>query len=118
MAKAVSKGVFKSKALKAAYDEGDEVTLEAVDRACHYLAIGVGNLINTFSPEMVVLGGGVMEAMGSVFLEKVLKEVDRYCMPSIRDTVTIKAAALGDDSILYGALAMIDDMLKKEKEKA
>jgi hypothetical protein len=32
--------------------------------------------------------------------------------PSIRDTVTIKAAALGDDSILYGALAMIDDMLK------
>ena len=112
MAKAVSKGVFKSKALKASYDEGDEVTIEAIDRACHYLAIGCGNLINTFSPEMIVLGGGVMEAMGSVFLEKVLKEVDRYCMPSIRDTVTIKAAALGDDSILYGALAMIDDMLK------
>ena len=61
---------------------------------------------------MVVLGGGVMEAMGSVFLEKVLKDVDRYCMPSIRDTVTIKTAALGDDSILYGALAMIDEMLK------
>lgn len=112
MEKAVAKGVFKSKALKAAYEEGDEVAIEAIDRACHYLAIGIGNLINTFSPEMVVLGGGVMEAMNEVFMEKILKEVDRYCMPSIRDTVAIKAAALGDDSILYGALAMIDDMLK------
>ncbi len=112
MEKAVAKGVFKSKALKAAYDEGDEVTIEAIDRACHYLAIGIGNLINTFSPEMVVLGGGVMEAMNEVFMEKILKEVDRYCMPSIRDTVSIKAAALGDDSILFGSLAMIDDMLK------
>lgn len=112
MEKAVAKGVFKSKALKAAYDEGDEVTIEAVDRACHYLAIGIGNLINTFSPEMVVLGGGVMESMGDIFMEKILKEVDRYCMPSIRDTVSVQAAALGDDSILYGALAMIDDLLK------
>lgn len=112
MEKAVVKGVFKSKALKAAYEEGDEVAIEAIDRACHYLAIGIGNLINTFSPEMVVLGGGVMEAMNEVFMEKIMKEVDRYCMPSIRDTVAIKAAALGDDSILYGALAMIDDMLK------
>ena len=40
-------------------------------------------------------------------LEKILKEVDRYCMPSIRDTVELKVAALGDDSILYGALSMI-----------
>ena len=89
------------------------MAVEAVDRACHYLAIGCGNLINTFSPEMIVLGGGVMESMGNVFLEKVLKDVDRYCMPSIRDTVSIKVAALGDDSILYGSLAMIDDMMKK-----
>ncbi|MBO4496154.1 MAG: ROK family protein [Clostridiales bacterium] len=113
LAKAIEKGVLKSKALKAAYDEGDEVAIEAVDRACHYLAIGIGNLINTFSPEMVVLGGGVIESMGDVFLSKVLSEVDLYCMPSIRDTVAIKNSALGDDSILYGALAMIDDMLKK-----
>lgn len=112
MEKAVAKGVFKSKALKASYEEGDVVTIEAIDRACHYLAIGIGNLINTFSPEMVVLGGGVMESMGDVFMERILKDVDRYCMPSIRDTVSIKAAALGDDSILYGSLAMIDDLLK------
>ena len=83
--------------------------MEAVDRACHYLAIASGNLVNTFSPELVVYGGGVIEAVGDIFLEKILAEVDRYCMPSIRSTVEFKTAALGDDSILYGGLSMILD---------
>ena len=39
-------------------------------------------------------------------------EVDRYCMPSIRDTVELKIAELGDDSNIYGALAMIEEMNK------
>lgn len=83
--------------------------MEAVDRACHYLAIATGNMINTISPDIVVYGGGVIEACGETFLEKIEAQVDRYCMPSIRPTVDLKIAALGDDSILYGALSMIKD---------
>ncbi len=109
MAEAVEGGVFRSKLLKKNLAAGDPVTVEAVDRACHYLAIASGNLVNTFSPEVIVYGGGVMEACGDTFLEKILAEVDRYCMPSIRSTVEFKKAALGDDSILYGALSMILD---------
>ena len=86
----------------------DTVAMEAVDRACHYLAIATGNMINTISPDIVVYGGGVIEACGEIFLEKILKEVDRYCMPSIRATVELKIAELGDDSNIYGALAMIE----------
>lgn len=104
--------VFKSKSLKKALEANDPVAVEAVDRACHYLAIGTGNLINTFSPDIVVYGGGVIEAVGDIFLEKILAEVDRYCMPSIRETVDLKIAALGDDSNLYGALAMIPEAKK------
>jgi glucokinase len=107
MAEAVQGGVFKSKALKKALESGDTVATEAVDRACHYLAIATGNLVNTFSPDIVVYGGGVIEAVGDTFFEKITAEVDRYCMPSIRETVEFKKAALGDDSILYGALSMI-----------
>lgn len=107
MAEFVTDGVFKSKALKNALSEGDTVAREAVNRACHYLAIASGNLVNTFSPDVVVYGGGVIEAVGDIFIEKILAEVDKYCMPSIRSTVDFKKAALGDDSILYGALSMI-----------
>jgi glucokinase len=107
MADAVEEGVFKSKALKKALAEGDEVSREAVYRAAHYLAIASGNLVNTFSPDIVVYGGGVIESVGDIFMERILSEVDQFCMPSIRDTVEFKKAALGDDSILYGALSMI-----------
>ena len=107
MAEAVQEGVFRSKKLKKALEAGDKVAEEAVDRACHWLAVATGNLINTFSPDLILYGGGVIEAVGDLFLKKILAEVDRYCMPLIRSTVDIKNASLGDDSILYGDLAMI-----------
>ena len=45
MADAVRDGVFRSKKLKKAVAAGDPVACEAVDRACHYLAIAAGNII-------------------------------------------------------------------------
>lgn len=107
LADKIENGVFKSKILKKSIAAKDTVTMEAVDRACHYLAVATGNMINVISPDVVIYGGGVMEAVGEVFLEKIVAEVDKYCMPSIRTTVELKNAALGDDSILYGALSMI-----------
>ena len=107
MSGALDGSAFKSSALKKALAAGDAVAMEAVDRACHWLAVATGTMINTFSPDSVIYGGGVIEAVGDIFLEKILKEVDRYCMPSIRPTVKLKTAALGDDSILYGGLSMI-----------
>lgn len=107
MAEGVKDGVFKSKLLKKSLEAKDPVAMEAVSRACYYLAIASGNLVNTFSPEIVIYGGGVIEACGDYFLENILSSVDRFCMPSIRKSVEFKTAALGDDSILYGALSMI-----------
>ena len=108
----IENGVFRSKYLKKALKQEDKVAMEAVDRACHYMADATGSLINIFSPDLIVYGGGIMEACGELFLEKVLAEVDKYCMPSIRPTVELKCATLGDDSVIYGALAMIKDMQK------
>lgn len=109
-------GVFKSKYLKAAVDAGDKVALEAIDRACHYLAIATGNIINALSPDCVIYGGGVIEALGDLFLEKILAEVDAYTMPSIRPSVEIKKASLGDYSNIYGSLALIKDAEKGKKK--
>ena len=109
----IENGVFRSKSLKKALKMKDAVAVEAVDRACHYIAVATGSLINIFSPDLIVFGGGIMEACGELFLEKIVSEVDRYCMPSIRPTVELKCASLGDDSVIYGALALI-----KEAQKA
>jgi len=108
---AITDGVFKSKVMKAAYEADDDVMLEAIDRSCHYLAVASGSLVNIFSPEMIVFGGGVMEALGDAFLEKIVDQVDSYCMPSIRTSVRFAKSELNDDSILYGALALIHENL-------
>lgn len=108
MSDAIEGSAFKSKALKKALAAEDAVATEAVDRACHWLAVATGNMINTISPDIVVYGGGVMEACAEQFMSRIEKEVDRYCMPSIRSTVELKPAALGDDSVIYGALSMIE----------
>ena len=100
LAEAAQTGVFKSKKLKKALQAGDQVAREAV---------ATGTLINIFSPDLVLYGGGVIEAMGDLFLERILAEVDRYCMPEIRSTVELKNAALGDDSVLFGALALMEE---------
>ncbi|MBR2801403.1 MAG: ROK family protein [Erysipelotrichaceae bacterium] len=105
---------FRSKYLKKALKEKDPVAVEAVNRACHWLAVATGNMINTFSPDIVIYGGGVIEATGDLFVKKILKDVDRYCMPSIRNTVELKSAALGDDSIIYGALSLIEETKQEQ----
>lgn len=112
METAVSEAVFRSKEMKTAYEQGDAVMIEAIDRACMYLAVASGNLVNMFSPQMVIFGGGVIEALGEVFLDKILARVNAFCLPSVRDSVKFEIAALGDDSILFGALALI---LEKQK---
>src|SRR5262249_45759933 len=40
--------------------EGDELALEVFRRMGTYLGIGLANLINILNPEMIVIGGGLM----------------------------------------------------------
>ena len=52
-------GRLKSGDLAEAVAGKDLVALKEVQRAAHFLGIGLGSLINVFGPEIVVVGGGV-----------------------------------------------------------
>lgn len=99
--------VIKSKALKEAIDAKDSVALEVMDKAVYYLAAGTGNLINTFSPDMVVLGGGVLESLGDYIMPLAKAYVKRFTLPELLKGTEIVQSALGDDAIIYGSLAII-----------
>ncbi|HNV06712.1 MAG TPA: ROK family protein, partial [Petrotogaceae bacterium] len=45
--------MIKSSHLKNTYDKGDELVIEVVDKACYYLGISVGSLMNVFNPDLV-----------------------------------------------------------------
>lgn len=102
--------VFRSNALQKAYREKDPVAVSTLRRAVRYLAVGAGNLINIFNPEVFVLGGGVVESLESEILELFMQEIDQYAWPAMLRQVKIVPSALRDDAILYGAQAMIAQM--------
>lgn len=52
--------------------EGISPYQDIVDRAAHYLALGLANLAEIFDPEVIILGGGISEA-GAFFLDLVEK---------------------------------------------
>jgi len=88
--------------------EGDELALETFRRMGVYLGIGLANLINILNPEMIVIGGGVVN--GWQLFEKHMKhEVSERAFPLLADLVTIVPAECGDDAGLLGAAKLAFD---------
>lgn len=104
-------GVIRSNDLKKAVHKGDQLAISVLRRAMYYLAAGLGSLINIFNPEMVILGGGVVEALEKEVLTLVKSQIHRFAWPAMLGQVQIKAAELKDDAILYGARALIAETL-------
>jgi glucokinase len=59
--------------------------------------------VNTLVPDIVVLGGGLVEAMPDIFLAQVKNGIKNYTMPSFENLVSVVAARLGDDAAAIGA---------------
>lgn len=104
-------GVIKSSDLKKAVHLGDQLAVSTLQRAAYYLAAGVGNLINIFNPQIVILGGGVLEALEEEVLTLVKSYINRFAWPDMLSQTRIKAARLRDDAVLYGARALITETL-------
>lgn len=90
----------------AAARAGDALAVAAYRRAGEYLGIGVANLVHVFNPSVVIFGGGVSQAGALLFepFEASLRQ--RLFNPHYLDGLTVRQAALGDESGLLGALAL------------
>ena len=97
---------IKSGVLRRALEAGDSLVKREVKREARYLGLGVANLLNLFSPQMVVLGGGVVEALGEQLLKGVRKHTREYALDHAMQNVEIVPAALGDDAVILGCAAL------------
>lgn len=82
--------------------EGDSLSLEVFRRMGVYLGIGLVNLINILNPEMIVIGGGVVNAW-DLFEEHMHREVTARAFSPIAASFRIVRAECGDDAGLFGA---------------
>ena len=86
----------------AAAWKGDAYAREALRVTAEYLGLGIANLIAAFDPEMVILGGGVMEA-GDLLLDLIRTHALAWTQPVAATRVRIERTTLGEDAGLLGA---------------
>jgi len=69
------------------------------------LARGIKAAIMLLNPERIVIGGGIARAGDALFVP-LREELRKQMPPWSRARVDVQPAALGDDSVLYGALEL------------
>jgi glucokinase len=95
--------MLRSKRLSEAYSANDQAAVQAIERSATYVGYGVASLLNIFNPEVVVIGGGVVEAIGKPYVEIVQRVAEQNVFKVALRNVRIVAAELKDDSAVLGA---------------
>jgi glucokinase len=106
-------GRLKSGDLAEAVAAEDLVALKEMQRAAHFLGIGLGSLINAFGPEIVIVGGGVAEALGDRYLDLVRSTARSQAFTDPDGKIKIERAALGDDAGILGAALLAREQFVK-----
>ncbi len=83
-------------------ESGDPVALTVMDREGYYLGLGLANLVTNFCPDMIALGGGVMQS-SHLFLNRARQVVRQCCTMVPFERAEIAVASLGADTALVGA---------------
>jgi glucokinase len=102
-----------SHAIREAYEEGDELVKKVVRRAAKYIGIGIGSLVNVLNPEVVVLGGGVIEALGVYMMEIIERNARSIAFEFAIKDVRFAKAELGDDAGIIGAAMLAREALAR-----
>jgi glucokinase-like ROK family protein len=93
-----------------AASEGDPVAYAAIAQVSRLFGIGVMNLINTFNPQLVVVGGALSRAI-EPFLPIIRSVVNQQDFRALTDNVEIRISQLGDDACVMGAIAAVLDVV-------
>ena len=96
---------IRSGTIAAAVKAGDVGVELAVRDACGLIGMSLGGAVNLLAPDIIILGGGLVEAMPELIVETVAAATDQHILPAFRGTYTIVPAKLGDNAAILGAAA-------------
>lgn len=93
--------------------EGDAVAKTTINRFLHYLGVGLANVTTMLVPDVIALGGGVMQSMAP-YLASTQQFVQGRCSEVGCNGSVIRAAQLDRDVGLAGAAAVAIARWNKE----
>jgi glucokinase len=100
---------IKSGELAKAIREGDRAILELIKHKAHQIGVVTANVVNLLNPELVVLGGGLIESLGHVIVKEAAAAMTAQAMPALAARVKVIAAKLGDRAIVMGGAKLALD---------
>jgi glucokinase len=86
----------------------DPMARQAIENEAFYLGLGIANLINLFTPDVIVLSGSVMKS-ALMFLDGIRKVICRGCRFVPYEKTELALASLGADANLIGAARVWHD---------
>jgi glucokinase len=99
-----------ARAIFDAAREGNESAQTLVNEEADWLGLGIANLLHLYSPELLVLGGGVSNNF-DLLREGIMTRINTCAMGAFRD-VRVVPAMLGDNPGLVGAAALLFDPIR------
>jgi len=92
--------------LRRAIRRGDKFVKKIVDDAARYTGVAVANLMNILNPEVIVLGGGIMEALEEQMMPIIQQTALDYALEGTSKDIVIRASKLADDTGIVGGAVL------------
>jgi len=92
--------------LRKAIRRGDKVVERIIAQAAEYTGIAVGNLINILNPEVLVLGGGIIEALEDEMMATIVKVATAGTLSGTAKGISIVASKLADEAGITGGAVL------------
>lgn len=104
---------MRSGALAASIEAGDAVVEQIVRDAAEWIGHALAGVVYLLAPDVILLGGGLVQAMPDLFRDEVETAIRDAVMPAFEKTFRIVVAELGDDATVKGAAAWAQETSKK-----
>ena len=94
-------------------DDGDAVCRQVVEEAASYISIALRNVINTISPQMIVLAGP-MVSMSQTLVERVRDYIRKTPYPHHAAEIAVSPTALGEMVFVKGGVMLAMDVFLED----
>ena len=106
IAQAAGAGPITARAVALAAERGDPLALAILAPAIDTLADALCHVVALLCPRRIVIGGGVAMMPQPLFMDPLRRRIEERAFPPFRGLFDVVPAALGEEVVLHGALAL------------
>ena len=102
---------IKSKSLANAVANDDKVVIKRISDSCEVIGGVLASSSNFMNFDMIVLGGGLIEALDTFMLPKIEIAFYNHVLNTSAEGLKIVSSKLGDDAAIWGGIALAEEFL-------